>query len=138
MKRPSSLQVVLAALAASLVIAKAELPPSAYIDLQAKASEVLQIKVDDVSSKPISLIDWSKRIETVQATVQKVTRSKSGTKQGDKITIRYERLLPKKGWAGPSPAPPLEQGKEYPAYLDKTTDGTFELGAKGKSFTEVK
>lgn len=138
MKRPSSLHLVLATLATSLAMAKAELPPTAYIDLQAKASEVLQIKVDDVSSKPTSLIDWSKRIETVQATVQKVTRTKSGAKQGDKITIRYERLIPKKGWAGPSPAPPLEQGKEYPAYLEKTTDGTFDLGAKGKSFTEVK
>lgn len=67
----------------------------------------------------------------------KVVRSKSGTKQGDKIFLRYERLIPEDGWAGPSPAPALEKGKEYPAYLSKSADGTFELGAKGKSFETV-
>ncbi|WP_265596192.1 hypothetical protein [Verrucomicrobium sp. BvORR106] len=138
MKRPTFLLVALSVLAVTLLPTRAELPPTAYIDMQAKAPEVFQIKVDDVSSKPISLIDWSKRIETVQATVQKVTRTKSDAKPGDKITISYERLIPKKGWAGPSPAPPLEQGKEYPAYLEKTADGTYKLGARGKSFTEVK
>ncbi|RBP47654.1 hypothetical protein DES53_101452 [Roseimicrobium gellanilyticum] len=125
-------------LVANFVTAKAELPPSAYEQFQADAPEVFQIKVDEVSSKFPGVFDRSKRIETVQATVVKVVRSKSGAKQGEKITLRYERLLPKAGWAGPSPAPALEKGKEYPAYLSKATDGTFELGAKGKSFETVK
>lgn len=133
-----TLSVALVTLLASVTFAKAELPPDAYRRFQAEATEVLQIKVDQVSSKFVGFLDWSKRIETVQATVQKVTRSKSGVKAGDKITVRYERLLPKKGWAGPSPAPTLQRGKEYPAYLEKTTDGTFDLGAQGKSFTEIK
>ena len=125
-------------LVASFVTAKAELPPTAYEQFQADAPEVFQIKVDQVSSKFPGAFDRSKRIESVQATVVKVVRSKSGTKQGDKITLRYERLIPKDGWTGPSPAPALEQGKEYPAYLSKSTDGTFELGAMGKSFETVK
>jgi predicted secreted protein len=128
----------LALVAGSLSAAKAELPPTAYEQLQLDATEVFQIKVDQVSSKFPSLLDRSKRIETVQASVVKVVRSKSGTKKGDKITLRYERIIPKGGWAGPSPAPALEQGKEYPAYLSKSDDGTFGLGAKGKSFETVK
>ncbi|MFD0896062.1 hypothetical protein ACFQ5Q_20800 [Luteolibacter ambystomatis] len=118
--------------------AKAELPPDVYAHYQAEAPEVLQIRVEQVSSKPIGLFDWSKRIESVQATVLKVTRSKSGVKKGDRISIRYERLIPKGGWAGPSPAPQLEKGKEYPAYLEKSPDGTFGLGARGKSFSSLK
>jgi hypothetical protein len=126
------------ALVAGFVTARAELPPSAYERFQADAPEVFLIKVDEVSSKFPGVFDRSKRIESVQATVVKVVRSKSGTKQGDKIALRYERLIPKAGWAGPSPAPALEQGKEYPAYLSKAADGTFELGAQGKSFETVK
>ena len=126
------------ALIGSATVAKAELPPNAYLRLQTEAKEVFQIKADEVSSKPASLFDWSTRIETVQATVQKVVRSKSGVKQGEKIVIRYERIIPKSGWAGPSPAPSLESGKVYPAYLEKAADGTFGLGAKGKSFVEIK
>lgn len=125
------------ALVLGFATTKAELPPSAYEQFQADAPEVFQIEVDEVSSKFPGVFDRSKRIETVQATVVKVERSKGGTKPGDKITLRYERLIPKTGWAGPSPAPALEKGKEYPAYLSKATDGTFELGAKGKSFETV-
>ncbi|QIF00974.1 hypothetical protein [Roseimicrobium sp. ORNL1] len=125
-------------LVAGFITAKAELPPSAYEQFQADTPEVFQIEVDKVSSKFPGVFDRSKRIETVQATVLKVVRSKSGTKQGDKITVRYERLLPKDGWVGPSPAPALEQGKKYPAYLSKSDDGTFGLGARGKSFETVK
>jgi hypothetical protein len=125
------------ALAAGFVTARAELPPSAYEQFQAAAPEVFQIKVEKVS-RIFPVFDRSKRIESLQATVVKVVRSKSGTKQGDKITLRYERLIPKDGWAGPSPAPALERGKEYPAYLSKSDDGTFQLGAQGKSFETVK
>lgn len=126
------------ALIAGFVTANAELPPTAYEQFQADAPEVFQIKIDQVSSKYPGVFDHSKRIETVQASVVKVVRSKSGTKAGDKITLRYERIIPKDGWAGPSPAPALEEGREYPAYLSKSTDGTFELAAKGKSFETVK
>jgi methionine aminopeptidase len=125
------------ALVVGIVAAKAELPPTAYEQFQADAPEVFQIKVDQVSSKFPGVFDRSKRIETVQATVVKVVRSKSDTKEGEKITLRYERLIPKDGWAGPSPAPALEKGKEYPAYLSKSADGTFGLGAQGKSFETV-
>jgi len=132
------LSVMVAALFTWATPAKAELPPDVYAHYQAEAPEVLQIRVEQVASKPVSLFDWSKRTESVQATVLKVTRSKSGVKKGDRISIRYERLIPKGGWAGPSPAPPLEKGQEYPAYLEKAQDGTFGLGAKGKSFSALK
>lgn len=132
------LSVILAAMFACAAPAKAELPPEAYAHFQAESPEVLQIRIEQVSSKPVSLFDWSKRIESVQATVLKVTRSKSGVKTGDRISIRYERLIPKGGWAGPSPAPQLEKGKEYPAYLEKTTDGIYSLAAKGMSFSKAR
>lgn len=138
MKKLRFLPLMLVALAASGMTAHAELPPSAYEQLQSAAPEALQIKVDQVSSKAPGLFDRSKRIETVQATILKVIRSKSGAKNGDKIVVRYERIIPRGGWAGPSPAPQLEQGKEYPAYLEKAADGTFGLGAKGKSFSALK
>jgi hypothetical protein len=125
-------------LVASFITVKAELPPSAYEQFQADAPEVFQIKVDQVSTKFPGVFDRSKRIDTVQATILKVVRSKSGAKEGEKITLRYERIIPKDGWAGPSPAPLLKKGMEYPAYLSKSDDGTFGLGAKGKSFETVK
>lgn len=138
MKHLLSKTGVLAAFLLAAGIARAELPPTAYSALQAEAKEVLQIRVEQVSSKPASLLNWSTRNERVLATVEKVNRTKSGVKKGDRITVIYSRLIPKGGWAGPSPAPQLERGKEYPAYLEKSADGTFSLAAKGKSFEVVK
>lgn len=116
---------------------KAELPPQVYAEQQRKAGEVLKIRSDEVVSKAKGFFDRSSYTETVTATVLEVSRSQSKVKKGDVITIRYERLVPKAGWVGPSPAPKLEKGGQYTAYLGKGEDGTFSLSAQGMSFAKI-
>lgn len=117
--------------------AAAELPPQVYADLQAKAGEVLKIRVDEVTSKPKGFFDHSSWNESVKATVLEVARSHAGTRNGDVISLNYQRLSPKAGWVGPSPPPRLVKGREYMAYLARNGEG-FTLAARGMSFTAVK
>lgn len=127
--------VMISALVSMVGAAHAELPPDVYIEKQAKAPEALRIRVIEVESRRSS---WSGNgfiwKETVRAEVKSVTRTASGVKAGDRIVIRYTRLAPRRGWAGPSPAPQLKKGAEYPAWLEKSDDGTFKLAAQGASF----
>ncbi|RYD29542.1 MAG: hypothetical protein EOP87_18155 [Verrucomicrobiaceae bacterium] len=116
---------------------RAELPPEVYIGLQNKAGEVLEIRADEVDSKPKGFLDRSSYTETVKATVTRVTRTLSGVKKGDAITIIYQRMAPGRGWVGASPPPQLKQGREYTAYLAKNGDGTFAIAARGMSFTKM-
>jgi hypothetical protein len=116
----------------------AELPPEAYQNLQEKAPEVLKIRADEVISKSEGIFDRSNWSETVQATVLAVTRTESGLKSGDKITLHYTRRVPKAGWVGPSPPAQLKKGHEYTAYLAKGGDGRYSLAARGMSFSPLK
>lgn len=118
-------------------VASAELPPTVYKDLQAKAPEVLRIQVEAVDSKPKGFFDRSEWTETVTASVTGVVRSKSGVKTGDTITIVYSRLAPKGGWVGPTPPPQLAPGKSHTAFLAKSDAGTFSLAARGMSFSPL-
>lgn len=116
---------------------RAELPPQVYMDLQKKAEEVMEIRADEVISKPKGLLDRSSYTETVKATVIEVTRSRSGVKKGDVITIIYQRQGLTDGRVGPSPAPQLKQGAQYPAFLVKGEDGNFSVAARGMSFSKM-
>jgi len=118
-------------------ISKAELPPQVYVEQQRKAGEVLKIRADEVLSKAKGWFDRSSYTETVTATVLGVSRSQSGVKKSDVITIRYQRSVPKAGWVGPSPAPKLDKGTEYTAYLAKDESGIFSLSAQGMSFSKI-
>lgn len=134
MRKFLSLAGAVLAVAAPL---RAELAPEVYIELQNKAAEVLEIRVDEVESKPKGLLDRSSYTETVKATVTGVTRTLSGAKKGDAITIIYQRLVPGRGWTGASPPPQLKQGRAYTAWLAKNVDGTFGISARGMSFTKM-
>lgn len=116
----------------------AELPPNVYIELRKKAPEVLRIRTDEVISKPAGILDRSNWTETVSATVLEVTRSESGVKKGDVISIVYGRQVPKEGWVGPAPAQQLAKGKEYTAFLAKNEGGGFSIAARGMSFNALK
>ncbi|WAC17938.1 hypothetical protein OVA24_11875 [Luteolibacter sp. SL250] len=125
------------AVAAIVTPLRAELPPQVYDDLRNKAAEVLRIRVDQVDSKPKGFLDRSSYTETVRATVTGVTRTGSGVKEGDSITITYHRPVPAKGWVGPSPPPQLKQGWKYTAYLGRNEGGTFGISARGMSFSKL-
>lgn len=95
----------------------AELPPSAYESMQAKAPEHLQVQVLRVDIAP-GKNDASQEIQAM-AMVEKVERSASGIKPGDLVNIAYtleERPL---GWVGPGQVPILAQGDTRVAYLKK-------------------
>lgn len=120
-----------------VAVAKGELPPEVYRDLQQEAEEELRVQVWKVTSKPAGIFDRSHWTETVEATVVEVVRSKSGVKKGDVISIIYGRQVPKKGWVGPSPPPQLKEGGEYPAFLKRDEGQRFSIAARGMSFSRL-
>ena len=101
--------------AATAVIA--ELPPSAYEAMQAKAPEHLQIQVLRVDIAPGK--DGASQDILVMATVEKVERSESGIKPGDLVNIAYTLEERPPGWVGPGQVPILAQGDTRVAYLKK-------------------
>jgi len=109
----------------------AEMEPSVYLALQAKAPEVIEIHVDKVKRGL-----WISPGEVVTASVKKVTKSDSKLKIGDVIKIRY-RHVKLKG-AGPSPIPLLVKKQTYPAWLRKNEKGYYEPAARGYSFRKIK
>lgn len=115
----------------------AELPPDAYAEDQAQASEHLTIRARKVDTRACKAP--CRQPVKVEAEVVEVHQSKAGLKAGDRITITYEHNRPPPGWVGPSPVPILKKGETYPAYLSKT-DGkkAFAPAAGGYSFSEVR
>lgn len=99
--------------AASAVIA--ELPPSAYETMQAKAPEYLKIQVLRVDIGPGN--DDASQDILIMAMVDKVERSASGLKPGDVINIAYTLEDRPAGWVGPGQVPILAQGDTHAAYL---------------------
>jgi hypothetical protein len=95
----------------------AELPPSAYKQMQQKAPEVLVIKVDTVQTKTQEQPKRKLIRVNAQAQVREVFRSKTGLKPGAVIQIRYEHSQFKNPMPGPSQIPILKPGQVLPAYL---------------------
>jgi hypothetical protein len=116
----------------------AELPPSAYKQMQQKAPEVLVIKVDTVQTK---ILEQPKRKlirVSAQAQVREVFRSKTGLKPGAVIRIRYEHSQFKTPMPGPSQIPILKPGEVFPAYLIRDQNKKEYLPtAGGYSFNTV-
>jgi hypothetical protein len=99
----------------SLAFLQAELPPSAYEEMQSTAPEHLQIQVLRVDIEPGSS-DTAQAIQ-VLATVEKVLRTSTGLKAGDLHTIDYTHEHRPPGWVGPAQVPILTQGDTHVAYL---------------------
>ena len=115
----------------------AELPPSAYKEWQAKAPEVLLVKVISVTQRETRAENGKEINFTVTAEVQKVERSATNLTPGKKIEIRYSQRHYSQPIAGPSEIPALKEGQSCPAYL--TGDGkTYSPAAGGYSFETVR
>lgn len=112
-------------------LVQAELPTEAYLQMQAGAAEVIEIKVEAVKHQHIF-----RKQEFVSAVVIKVTKSASKLKAGDQIEIKY-RHVPLGNAVGPSPIPKLDKGKTYPAWLKKSEEGYYEPAARGMSFEKI-
>ena len=96
----------------------ANLPPSAYENLQAKAPEHLEIQVllsEIVPSEQPGI--FSVRAET---RVEKIHRSQSGIKEGDIIVIAYSVKESPNGQPARGEIPFLAEGEQRVAYLETT------------------
>lgn len=135
---PRALLLTLLAAFAAVNVA-AELPPSAYKQMQAKAGESLQIEVLSVTETVArDEPNFKQTSVTIEARVVKVLRTRSRTKRNATISITYLHDEHSGGWAGPSPVPILEQGKTYPAFLTRSKEGVYAPAAGGHSFDQIK
>lgn len=127
---------LLLAYALMLSIGPAELPPSAYQERQAQAPEALVIKVRSVSKRETKEEQWKRTDFTVEAEVEKVSRSATKLTPGAVIQIRYAQRHYSQPMAGPSEIPALKQGQVCPAYL--SGDGKiYSPAAGGYSFETI-
>lgn len=115
------------------VLLHAELPPSAYESMQAKAPEYLKIEVLRVSVEPGEEANQQK-IELV-ALVKEVNRTATDVKPGDMINITYTVTEHPKGWAGPGAIPVPMEREQMVAYLIKSETGDFNPAAGRMSFS---
>lgn len=116
--------------------ARAELPPSAYEELKASATDVVEIEVSRVALNRRDGQNLRDISVYADARVTGVTRSKSGLKVGQKISLRYLTFeFLRSAWTGPGPALTVEQGKRYRAWLKKGGPH-FYIAAKGRSLEE--
>lgn len=101
-----------------------------YVEYQMHAQEYLKIEVLEISK------DWcffcSNRDIRVTAKVTEVFRTRNSIRPGDTIELQYRYTSPVRGRMGPGTVPLLEKGKIYPAFLDKTENGSFYKPAAGE------
>lgn len=110
----------------------AELPPSVYERLQAKAPEYLEIEVLRVDVEPGGTPNQQK--VQIMALVNKVMRSVSNLKEGDLINILYTVTDQPKDRRGPREIPILSEKDKTVAYLIKTA-GTNNYIPAAKAMT---
>ncbi len=110
----------------------AELPPSAYEAMQAKASDYVRIEVLRVDVEPGDS-PTQQKIQMV-ALVTEVIRSASDLKVSDIINISYTVTEHPQGWAGPGAIPILTEKQVTLAYLQKEESGDFAAAAGRMTF----
>jgi hypothetical protein len=115
------------------LLAIAELPPSAYENMQAKAPEYLKIEVLRVDVSPGE--KPGEQAVHVVAMVTQVIRTASGVKPDDIINIFYTITEHPKGWTGPGAIPLLQDKQQTVAYLSKQENGDFKPEAGRMSFS---
>ena len=116
-----------------LHVARAELPPQVYEDLKAKAPEVLEVEITRVALNKRDGENLRDISVFADAKVKNVTRSKSGVKVGDVISLRYMTFeVITDGWAGPSPIAQVEAGKTYRVWFKKAGRYFYDA-ARGRS-----
>ena len=111
----------------------AELPPSAYESMQAKAPEYVRIEVLRVDVEP-GESPTQQRVHVV-ALMTEVFRTSSCLKPNEIVNIFYSVTEHPPGWAGPGEVPIPNEKERSVAYLVKTEGGDFEPAAGRMSFT---
>jgi len=107
----------------------AELPPSAYEAMQAKAPEFFEVEILRSDVKPEDGPN-DKKI-TLTARVSKTFRTATGIIEGAVITITYTEVARPAGWAGPGRVPILKEGDKKVAFLEKGPKPNQYLPAAG-------
>jgi len=116
------------------ILALAELPPSAYEAMQAKATDYLKISILRVDAEQGD-VPTKQNIHVV-ATVSEVVRSAgNNVKSGDIINIVYTVTQHPKGWVGPGEVPVPEDHSDTIAYLNRQENGDFEPAAGRMTFS---
>lgn len=124
------LAVIACAWTGALRQSRAELPPSAYEQMQDAATEVFRIHVLQVLKSETSNPHQTEI--RIVADVVKVGHATTKIRAGEIITIQYVVTEHPPGWSGPGEVPVPEQGDEVPAFLkrsENTTDYTPAAGA---------
>lgn len=120
----------------SIQFARAELPPQVYEDLKAKAPEVLEVEITRVALNTRDGENQRDISVFADATVTGVTRSQSGVKVGDVISLRYMTFkVTRTGFVGPSPIAQVEKGGRYQIWFKKA-GSHFYPAARGRSVEE--
>jgi hypothetical protein len=114
-------------------VAYAELPPSAYEAMQAKAPEHLQIEVLRVDVEP-GESPTQRRVHLIALTTA-VLRTASGLKPNEIVNIYYTVTEHPQGWVGPGEIPIPREKDRSVAYLKKTEGGDFAPVAGRMSFS---
>lgn len=125
-------QLILAFLLLVPGLVLAELAPSAYEAMQAKASDYVKIEVLRVDVEPGE--DPAQQKILVVALVTEVLRSASGLNPGDMVNISYTVTEHPPGWAGPGAIPLLAEKQVTIAYLNKEEAGDFVPAAGRMTF----
>lgn len=113
--------------------AYAELPPSAYEAMQAKAPEHVQIEILRVEVEP-GEAPTQKRVHLIALTTA-VARTASGLKPNEIVNIFYTVTDHPEGWVGPGEIPIPKERDRSVAYLEKTGGGDFAPVAGRMSFS---
>lgn len=126
MRRALSFLVLLIA-----VTGRAELPTSAYYDLEQSATEAVRITVQDVR---VSLVGEGWERVQWRARVDRVIRSKTGLKAGTVIRFEVTQPVASAMVPGPARAPHLRRGQRTIAFLNRDKKGVITLAKHGRSF----
>ncbi len=111
----------------------AELPPSAYESMQAKAPEYFKVEILRVDVAP-GETPTQQNVHLV-ALISQVVRTASGAKPNEIINIVYTVTEHPRGWVGPGPVPVPREKERIVAYLKKAPGDDFEPAAGRMSFT---
>ena len=118
-------------------ILRAELPPSAYEQMQKKAPTVLEIHVLQADQRKDKDSNGEQTQVDLMAEVLKVLRKESTIQPGELISIQYTLEKRPAVWAGPGQVPVLAEGIKTIAYLKKKGTGApiYEPAAGRMSFS---
>jgi len=113
---------------------RAELAPSVYEGMQAKAPELLNIEILRVDVEPGVEPDQQK--VQIVAMVTEVSRTATELKPNDLINISYTVTERPKGWAGPGAVPIPAAKDQTIAYLIKAENGEYAPAAGRMTYSK--